>query len=431
MANVSLHLLGAPRLARDGKPIEPDTRKALALAAYLALTGTAHHRDELAALLYPDADQTHARAALRRTLSALKSALGANALDIDRETVALPINHDTRVDVLEFRRLVQQNDRASLTRAVQLYQGDFLSGFTLRDSPAFDEWQFFETESLRKQLAAALEQLVTMYRDAHETERGAYKQAIEYARRWLALDPLHEPAHRALMELYTRDGQRAAALRQYRECVRLLDQELGVAPLPETVELYRQIEENRLTTDDQRRTTVACGRRATGGGQEPAPSGWLQVFAARSASQKPQPSSRGVGTYPLVGRSAELAALFQAYESIDRAGRLLVIQGEAGIGKTRLAQEFLDTLTQAGAEILTAACYVEQRALAYAPLVQALRGALTNPNRSARLASLPASTLSDAARLLPELAPSAPTPSPEGHGSQARFSMPLLKSFAP
>ncbi|HZQ07881.1 MAG TPA: AAA family ATPase [Anaerolineae bacterium] len=416
MSNVSLHFLGAPRIERDGKPIEPDTRKALALAAYLALTGTAHHRDELAALFYPDADQAHARAALRRTLSALKSALGENALDIDRETVALPMNSNVRVDVLEFRRLIQQNDRASLTRAVQLYQGDFLSGFTLRDSPAFDEWQFFETESLRKQLAVALEQLVTLYRDTHETERGAYKHAIEYARRWLALDPLHEPAHRALMELYARDGHRAAALRQYRECLRLLDQELGVAPLPETVELYRRIEENRLPTASVISNKVAMHRIT-------------EILSLPSSVLRPPSSSTASRllptayspSYPLVGRSAELASLFQAYESIDRAGRLLVIQGEAGIGKTRLAQEFLDTLAQSGAEILTAACYVEQRALAYAPMVQTLRGALTNPNNTTRLASLPPSTLSDAARLLPELEPSALTTSPEGPGSQARF----------
>ncbi len=238
---LTLFLLGAPRLERSGKALELDTRKAFALAAYLALTASAHQRDELAAFFYPDADASRARAALRRTLSTLKSALGERVLDIDRETIALIPGGELEIDVMEFRRLAASEKPADWARAAKLYQGDFLAGFTLRDSPAFDEWQFFETESLRKQFASVLEQLV-----AHETERGAPKRAIEYARQWLVLDALHEPAHRALMLLYAQDGQRAAALRQYQECVRQLERELGVAPLPETTALYHAILENKI-----------------------------------------------------------------------------------------------------------------------------------------------------------------------------------------
>ncbi len=386
---LSFHFLGAPRLEKNNRPLELDTRKAIALAAYLALTQTPHERDALAAFFYPDADTAHARAALRRTLSALKTALGENALDIERETLALNGNN-VRVDVLEFRALVQANTLDTLTRAVQLYAGDFLAGFTLRDSPAFDEWQFFETESLRKQFASALEQLV-----AQETARRAYKRAIEYARRWLALDPLHEPAHRALMLLYARDGQRAAALRQYRECVRQLEQELGVAPLPETTELFRAIEENRIQTTDHRpQTSIRPSNHPT-----------------------IQPSD-----FPFVGRARELETLLHAYQQIGDSGQLLVIQGEAGIGKTRLAEEFLERAAQRGATILTARSYAEQRALAYAPFVQALGNALREPTLAPRLANLSPAALADAARLVPELAPHvAAAPTLEGAGAQARF----------
>ena len=387
---LSFHFLGAPRLDNHNRPLELDTRKAVALAAYLALTETAHERDELAAFFYPDADTSRARAALRRTLSTLKSALGENILDIERETIGLDLKK-IRVDVLEFRALAQQNDFDALTRAAQLYQGDFLAGFTLRDSPAFDEWQFFETESLRKQFAVVLENLT-----AQHAARGETKRAIEAARRWLALDALHEPAHRALMQLYARDGQRAAALRQYRECVRQLDTELGVAPLPETTELYRAIEENRLTTDDGRQTTAASRTQT-------------------------HPSSLIPHPYPLVGRTRELENLVSAYQNIRAAGCLLVIEGEAGIGKTRLAEELLQRVAEQGATILTARAYAEQRALAYAPFAQALRAALNEPRSAKRLEKIPPPLRVQAARLVPELAANDFAPAMEDVGAQARF----------
>jgi len=99
-----------------------------------------------------------------------------------------------------------------LTEAISLYRDDFLAGFTLRDSPGFDEWQFFQTECLRQEFATALERLAQAY-----TGQGAYERAIVYARRWLSLEPLHESAHRYLMRLYAESGQRVAALRQYED----------------------------------------------------------------------------------------------------------------------------------------------------------------------------------------------------------------------
>ncbi len=114
-----------------------------------------------------------------------------------------------------------------------------MAGFGLRDSVAFDDWQFFQSESLRRELAGALERLAR-----GRGARGEWEPAVAHARRWLALDPLHEPAHRLLMQLYAWSDQRAAALRQYRECVRILGKELGVAPLEETTLLYQSIQEN-------------------------------------------------------------------------------------------------------------------------------------------------------------------------------------------
>jgi DNA-binding SARP family transcriptional activator len=229
LGRARLLLLGPPSIERGGKTIELDTRKAIALLAYLALSGQPQGRDRIAAMLWPDADTERARGALRRTLSTLRTGLGGDELRTDGLRVAL--DDSVEVDVRRFRALVGEG---RLEEAVSAYSGDFLSGFSIRDSVEFDEWQSAQAEELRRELAGALERLA---QDDHDLPR-----AIAYARRWLALDVLHEPAHRALMRLHARAGDRASALLQYRECVRALDRELAVTPLPETVSLARAIE---------------------------------------------------------------------------------------------------------------------------------------------------------------------------------------------
>ena len=224
-----LKFLGPPRIERGGRAVEMDTRKATALIAYLAVTGQPQARDSLAAQLWPDANAERARGALRRTLSTLRTGLGGDELRVDGTRIALD-GEAIDLDVRRFRGLVADG---RLEDAVTAYTGDFLSGFTLRDSPEFDEWQMAQADTLRRELAGALERLVT----SEEPRR-----ATGYAKRWLELDPLHEPAHRALMRVYARAGDRVAALRQFRECERVLDRELGVAPLAETVLLARAIE---------------------------------------------------------------------------------------------------------------------------------------------------------------------------------------------
>ena len=122
-----------------------------------------------------------------------------------------------------------------------LFSGDFLEGFSLRDSPEFDDWQIGEADALRRELGSALRRLVELLLRARRVRAGAPAR-----RRWLALDPLHEPAHRELIRLYAWSGDRAAALEQYRHCVRTLSQELGVAPLDETAALFEQVNDGTL-----------------------------------------------------------------------------------------------------------------------------------------------------------------------------------------
>jgi DNA-binding SARP family transcriptional activator len=230
-ASVVVRLLGSPRIERDGSPVALDTRKAIALVAYLAMAQRPIAREEIATLLWPESEHGRARAALRRTLSALTSALDGRGLIVEGDTLA--VDHASAwIDVDVFHRLVNAAEVGELREGVELYRGDFLAGFGLRDSVEFDEWQLGAAQELRRDLATALERL------SEALAATDVDAALGYARRLVALDPLHEAAHRSLIRLHAEKGDRAAAVRQYRECVTLLERELGVSPDAETTELY-------------------------------------------------------------------------------------------------------------------------------------------------------------------------------------------------
>jgi DNA-binding SARP family transcriptional activator len=234
---LDIWLLGAPRAEIGGQVVRTDTRKATALLALLAVSDQPQRRATLAAFLWPDADEQKARGALRRTLSVLRTALSDRWLDVDGETVTLDMT-GLQVDVRDFRRTLREG---RLAQAASLYRGDFLEGFSLRDSAAFDDWQSTEADALRTQFGDALAKLA-----ATATAAGDDAAAIAHLKRRLVLDPLHEPTHRELMRLFAKTGDRSAALRQYHDCARVLDGELGVAPVAETRALRDAIEGGAL-----------------------------------------------------------------------------------------------------------------------------------------------------------------------------------------
>lgn len=249
MTHIKCYLFGPPRLKNGDNPIALNHRKAQALLAYLTVTAQPHSRDALATLLWPDQDQATARTYLRRELARLRSALGQHYFIADRELLALNLEAELWLDVNAFHAHIRQAQQCPhgateacdrclphLSAAAELYTDDFLAGFTLADSAAFDDWQFFQTEELRQTLAGALARLVQGHSATHH-----FETALPYARRWLALDPLHEPAHRQLMQIYEFTGQHAAAVRQYEACVTILATELGVEPQPETTRLFEEI----------------------------------------------------------------------------------------------------------------------------------------------------------------------------------------------
>ena len=400
MTQLRLLLLGSPRLERGDQILEVDTRKATALLAYLALSGERPSRDWLAAFLWPDYDDRRAKAALRRTLSTLKTAVGAAAIFANREVIGLETDA-AWCDVTAFQQALQQQN---LAEAVALYRDDFLAGFSLRDSIPFDDWQVQQQERLRRQLTQALAQLA-------QTTTG--ETAVTYARRWCQLDPLREEAHRVLMRLLAENGRANAALMQYRECVRILDEELGVAPLPQTTDLYHAIQNERVTKSDK--VTRWQGDRVTG------------VSAVTLSSPHPFTLSS-----PLIGRNDELRRMQEVYRQIGADGRLLIITGEPGIGKTRLAEALLQWAAANGAVTLAARGYEGETNLAFAPLIQALQDGLT-PAAASRLQAVQTIHLAEAARLLPALAAGRDLPAQSAlssPGEQVRFYEGVIRTLS-
>ncbi len=418
MSQLDIYLLGAPRIECDGTPIEVDTRKAIALLAFLAVTGEAHRRDTLSTLLWPDADETRARGALRRTLSSLRSALGGDWLSVSRDLIELRRTATLRIDIAEFQELLRQpppessgaDDAGSrwpapVARAVGLYRGDFMAGFSLRDSPEFDDWQNLQAEWLRRELIGGLQLLA-----GWNAEAGELEEAISYGHRWLAADPLAEEAHRRLMLLYAQSGERAAALRQYQDCVRILDDELGVAPSDETSALYQ-----RILADDVPRVP----RRMTSAAPSSIP-----------GSSGPQSHPRA---FPLVGRANELRLLGQTLAAVGPDGRIALVEGEAGVGKTYLVEAFLDSVVARGARSVTIRGYEGEQHLAYGPIVEALRGIVESRDVATLSAVLPRHVLLEIRRLMPQVAPDDVEPGElpplDSPGAQARFFNAVWKFF--
>ncbi len=377
---IEIRLLGPPQVLRDAVPVRFDTRKAVAVLAHLALSGGPRPRDAVADLLWPDHDLTHARGALRRTLSTIRAALGPGLLDTDRDHVSLPPGPGLRVDVLRFRELARAGQDHE---AAELVTGDLLEGFVVREAPAFETWMEAQAQAVRGELLAVLARLT----DSRAAE-GDHPGALSAARRRLDLDPLQEPAHQALIRLQAATGDRAAALHQYRECVRTLSRELGVPPLRETTELYEAI---------------------SSGASLPAHAG---------DATPPAPQVAGTPRTPFVGRDDELAAMLSAYEQVGPGGRVVLVRGEAGIGKTRLAEELVGRLSHRGVGSLVARTYEGEAALAYGPVVELLSARLeADP---AALDGLPEHARRDVGRLLGDGRVPESTPSSRP-GEQARF----------
>lgn len=414
---VRMTLLGAPVIERDGTPVSFDTRKATAVLAYLAATERAHARTTLAAIGWPDIDRDRAGAALRRTLSTIRTTAGADVLVTDGDTVALD-RDVVDVDLWEARQTaarVSDHGHAAtiacarcvpaLTTAAALYRGPFLDGFALRDSPEFEEWRFLTNEAVGHEQATVL----TLLADAH-VDAGDLTSALVVARRRLDLDMLHEPTHRLVMRLLAWNGDRAAALRQYRACVRALETDLGVRPLAETTELYEAIVADHLPATpgagSDRASAVPAGDRPRAvlratpvvGASGRRQARKLVPVAAHGADDRAPTSSRP--TTAFVARDAEMAVLTAAVDGLGDAGAVVAVEGEAGIGKTRLLDELLASPAVTRRPLLRLACRQDEVGLALGTVMDALQAAEAGPRADWREA-LPSHVAREVGRVLP------------------------------
>jgi DNA-binding SARP family transcriptional activator/pimeloyl-ACP methyl ester carboxylesterase len=232
MDQLEFRLLGFPQFRLNGRQVEIALRKAAALLIFLCETGGPVARETAAALLWPEADEATARARLRRTLHKIRIAFGSDIVATNAASLGLHPGVSTAVDSRTFERAC---DYGSLEKAPDLYTGDFLDGFSLPDCPEFEEWTFFRREALRSRLVQALERMVEA-----KITGGEPRSAAVHATRLVGLDPLSETAHRHLIRAHLAAGDKAAARRQLDACARLLNDELGVPPAPDTIGLLQQ-----------------------------------------------------------------------------------------------------------------------------------------------------------------------------------------------
>jgi len=365
-----IELLGGFRVLTDGRSAaRPPSARQQQLVAFLVLHARSApiQRQRIAGSLWPESSDAQALTNLRRELHHLREGwpkLDA-LVDAGTRTLTWRGERGTVVDMVAFETAADRGlagDRAALQEAARLYRGDLLPDCA-------GEWIEADRERLRQRARQVLARLVGLL----EQER-AFGEAIEHAQQLHRLDPLDEQAWCALMRCHARRGDRATALHHYQQCAALLKKELGIQPSAATRATYREI----LDLDAEAPAIPAPPRTAV---------------------------------YPLVGRHAEWHALLDAWRAAA-AGRprLFLIRGEAGIGKTRLAEELVDWCGLKGVGAATARCYAGEGRLAYAPIAAWLK----SDALQSTLMTLEASWLTDVARLRPELVTARPdVPAPD------------------
>jgi DNA-binding SARP family transcriptional activator/tetratricopeptide (TPR) repeat protein len=328
--------LTATNLARSSRSI--------ALLGFLAVHSNAPQpRQRLAAVFWPDSTEQQARTNLRRELHHLRVLLGDDpSLVVEPATLMWRDWPTCRVDVCVFRHerqlalqaLAAGDHQAMLEHgaaAVEEYQGDLLPGM-------YDDWVLTEREQLLRQCVELCDHLVTGWRSA-----GDLKTAAEYSRIRVQLEPREEVGYRALMELQADAGDRAGAISTFHKCAEILDHELQVKPSQATELLVE-----RLLSSD-------------------APG----MAHARNARRD---RARVVQRARLVGRNRELDQVLEFWNGVvEGSPRLLVVTGDAGVGKSRLISELAHKARTDGAVVATTRCFGMAGALALKPVADWLR----------------------------------------------------------
>src|SRR5262245_15626111 len=364
-STLHIRLLGDFSLRYGDEPVAAiNTPRLHSLLAYLVLhRDTPQLRQHLAFLFWPDSSEAQARNNLRQILHELRHTLpdADRFLHADARTLGWRLEAPFLLDVAEFERALavadaaerEDEERAVLEQAADLYRADLLPS-------CYDEWIVPERERLRQRQRRALVRLSDLLQTQSD-----YAEAIRHAQRLLRDDQLDEEAYRRLMRLLALNNDRAGALRVYHTCVTVLERELGVEPSQPTRDAYEAL----LRLDS----------------------------AVAPAPERQQLLDPGL---PLIGRQREWEQLLVAWGQAS-AGEpgFALITGEAGIGKSRLAEELLNWAQLQGIGVAKTRSYAAEGQLSLAPVTDWLRSEAVRP----RLARLDTVWLTEVSRILPEL----------------------------
>lgn len=358
---------------RDGAaaPLRLGSARAETLLAYLLLHRDApQSRQRVAYLLWPDSTDGQARTNLRHLLHVLRTALPGLEELVDIGPTSLHIREQAHLwlDVAEYEAAADRAETVSgddqvaeLEAAAALYRQDLLPAL-------YDDWVDVERARLRARQQQVLGRLVSRYAEA-----GGHAAAVAAATRLIALDPLREEPYRILIGLHDAAGDRARALQTFHTCAEVLEREVGVPPSAATRRLYDQL--LAASTADQHVATR---------------------------------SDRGAR----VGRREEWGRLLDLWAQAERGPpRLVVVSGEAGIGKTRLVEDLAAWCAHRRAVVAHARSYAAEGGMVLAPVVSWLR----SPGIRDVVAGLEPAATAELARLVPEVAhadPPLPAPAP-------------------
>lgn len=356
----TIRLLGTPDMIWHDEHWELPRRQARALLYRLAAAETPASRQYLGFLFWADTPETQARRNLNRLLSYLRRQLPVpEMLVLQGEGVQLDLER-CRSDVLDFQHLRRNHNPTSLEQAAALVRGDFLEGFELDGAREYERWVSESRLEIERALLHTLNALARL-----QLRAGHYEAAIATAHRYLNIDMLSEPMHVILLEAYAHIGNRTAAQHQYERLAITLESELGVSPLPETQALFQSILSRGF---DLQRSKAP-----------------LQALHIRPGLN-----------LPLIGREGQLERLSRAVAG-QISGGLVLVSGEAGIGKSRLLEAFAASYPDL---VLVGSSHPTTTQIAYQPVTQALRQALDKPWS---WSAIPAIWLSEASRLLPNI----------------------------
>jgi DNA-binding SARP family transcriptional activator len=380
VSTLSIQLLGGFGLTHDGAPLTGiRAARHQSLLAYLLFNRRTHQvREHVAFVFWPESEESQALNNLRKALHHIRRQLpdADQFIYSDAKVVQWRPDATFALDVHEFeghlesaRRKREASDlagmRTSLARAIELYHGDLLPS-------CYDDWIITLREQLRDRYLSALAELTVL-----SEEQGQLPEAIRYANQRLRADPLSEQVYRHLMQLHVRNGDPGSALRVYHACATTLKKEFGAQPGKLTQTVYEQL--------------------VSGDGLA------AKVTALPTATQ-------------MVGREAEWKRMQQAWMHVLRGHtQSLLVEGDAGIGKTRLIEEFCTWAAQHDVPVAYTRAYAAEGALAFAPIADWLR----TENFRPRWQRLDESWLTELARIVPELLvelPNLPRPQPITEG---------------